>query len=819
MEDSVPCILFVRLAGAEPLSDLDRTRLVRLFYCATAPKFMYKTHDKWAAITSKTDDDSNVVGLAAPLINVTHEVMTSVAKSYLQEATKYNFFGDREITLVPRAEQEKPKGANGWTMPFLYEGVSNANAPAESVDGVRWLGRQKVKRNRKGEAYGGDDMNPYLIWDEGEYSTYPVAKTIVPGKKVINRVMTELEIIVDASPTTVPYADVLSTPKGTYDFEAYTKLFLDLLNRIKATKTDSTTVWVDVIRASASLRDRSILSSVELALTEVLGKVKRNEMGLSHEGVEEKYRQTNKQLFRGNIYVNFETLMEHLELLDDESYLIWKTQWLNEALDMIYNKLKPQIAGLALVAARYLRGTVFHDASVGFHGVWFTYDEGKKRWFKRKPDAGSLLELIGIVESKVNAIAKDPAQSQENNAVLKACVDIVQTETGREKLLKEMKSIVKVDSFSEIADKNYDMIPFMNYCVEVIKVGGKNTVTVRKHKKQDFTTKVIPIEYEGELSWKSPKVVAVMDFFRKFITDDESREFVLYWCGSSLWRGNRDRCILQIKGGGGNAKTTFMTILERLHSLVVKIKASAFYAYEKQAGAADTEFMAMKGAAIAAVEEIEPGKTGRTTVAKNLSGGGKLPLRAIFQAEEIVDSTAKLLFIGQNLLHWPDDQAMRDRLHNVNVESRFSDSAPADEATQWKERHFPKDPEFITKVPEMDEAILWIFVEYLKKYIALGRLPKAAKITKDTETYWEEHNIYKQFIEANYTIDPTCYVLQNDLFDVAHHYFARHPASREWKREGLLDYIKCQWGIYGSGNEVGYDTAKCVIKGFAAKGK
>jgi phage/plasmid-associated DNA primase len=825
-DDKVACIITVKLRQKNDLTSLDRTRLARLLYEASALRLVYKSGETWVGLTYKKGHEV-IATICAPCITSTPDNIRNIKRSYIEKAERCGYFGEEpgDVTLIDNEMPSHSKTmAKNWEDPVIFGKIMNSNLPAEELSSLEWftMSTGDVKRNRKGEAYreeGSRVPNGFLLWDEDQYKTYACKKPTDPNKlSSTNTVAKELDIKVDVCSGDLPVVDCVSSSKSKRElvFEDVKELFLELLTKIVEVKTEEIDVWIDCVRIAASLHDTAILGEVCNSLTLVFGKDKRLQLGLDPASIEKKYENSGQDIFKDKLHIGFETLAEHLERISYSDYATWKNAWLNKSLDSIYLKREQAIVGVAMLATRYMRGSILFDESTA-RGIWYGYDDVRKKWCKKEPNAETLRELKGIITDKAAGIAKDPAHNQDLLTLLRNSAELVATNSNRTKLLKEMKDIIKISGFSSFIDKNYNIIPLANCCVEVLEFGDKRQVSIRPHKKQDYTTKVVPISYKS-YSWDHPDVVWVMNFYRQFIPDEETLEFVLHWCGSCMWRGNRDRCILQLHGGGGNSKTAFVTTLEVLCDLVAKIKASAFYSYEKSAGSADTEFIALKDAAIGIIEEIEPGKTGRVAVAKNLSGGGKLPLRAIFQAEEKIDSTAKLLFVSNNLLHWPEDPAMVDRIHNVECVSRFSQSAPADPEDQKKENHYPDDPLFSSKLIERSSAIIWIFVEYLKSYLELGRLPKSTKVTEDTARYWREQNIYRIFVDSTFTRGDG-HISQNEFLHSASTYFHRHPSGKEFNRERLMSYIQGELGFCDSKSEIkiGHDVSRGIIFGISRK--
>jgi hypothetical protein len=760
--------------------------------------------DTDVAITARPSEDGLLVALAAPCIRVERENLTNIKEAYLRYTEANKILGESTITMDP--DNERPRKGKDWDPVMLYDMVKNSNEAALARDMNAWI--VKHQNEMKSKKYRDVEGDPdfYLMWDPEEYKSKHVTlkKTLPVGSPAKNEVASFLEIEVDACPRDLPLVNVLDFDKNRYNFEDIPRIFTSLLSAIQRTETKQAEVWVDIIQVSACLDDKRYVDEIDKAMSAVMTKQERTERHLTPQEVMSKHNETIRKCVKRRAFFGFETMMEHLELLEPKALEEWKNDWICNALKDLFNHAKQPLPGMGILAARYMRGTAVYESTSSRTGNWYSYDQRSKCWLKGSPPADRINELAGIVDNMVTAISREKTteEDQKNNLHLKTCGEMVQSQLNREKIMKEMSAVLRMDSFALVADKNYNMMPFANACVEVVEMGDSRRVVIRNHRKQDFTTKVVGAVYHHDYTWEHPDVMKVMDFFHKFITDPESLEWVLYWCGSLLWRGNRDRCILQMNGGGGNGKTIFVKIVETLGEHAVQLKAAAFYT-EKRAGAADTEFYALKGASVAIVEEIEPGRTGRVVVAKNLSGGGRLVLRNLFQTEEMVDSTAKLMFVGNVPLHWPDDQAMRDRLYHVEVDSRFSDSAPATKEQQEAEHHYPNNKNFVGEIDKLQDAIIWVFTEYLKKYVENGGLPYSKKIDEDTKKYWHEHNIYRQFYESTYVEDGVSRVAQQDLFKVANAYF---KGRNEYSREKLVVYLRSRLGTYGvDGCKTGYD--------------
>lgn len=834
-ESSSPLIVTIRIKDCEELDDLGRTRLAKILFDSSASRLQYRTTEAWVSLTTLTCPGSILATVAAPLINTGYSNLDSIKNDYVARAEHQGWFGE-----VRLEEDVMPSEEAGWSKPVIYGIITHTNQAAKTLDPLQWFAydNKKVRRNRKSAAYMTDDgeaSDPYKLWEPEQYATYEVKKPLDPSKiSKANTVAQLLEINVDVTGLGLPSIDCSSyTHREDVGFENVRQITTDLMGRLAEAEVKELSVWVDCIRVVASItrtkgsvptpedmeRRTFLMGELDKNLSRAFSKEEREAKGLSPKNVELLYNKTQQELFRGNYVIGFETLIEHLEHTNMESYREWKNVWLNSALDDIYTKARSPMVGAALLAARYLRGTSVYEETSTERGIWHTYDGITKKWKRKSPDAEEILQLKQVVLDKTKAISKEPTCNSELLGLLHQAGEIFSANASRTKMMKEMKDIVRVSDFGEMTDKNYSIMPVINGCIEVVETGDKRTVVFRPHKKQDFTTKVVGVKYEP-YSWDHPDVAVIMEAYRKFMPDYETREFLLYWSGSCLWRGNRDRCIVNMVGGGGNGKTTFfLKVLSVIREFTATLKASAFYSFEKHAASADTEFMALKGAAIGLVEEIEPGKTGKVVIAKNVSGGGRIPLRGIFQAEEIVESTAKLIFVGNHVLHWPEDTAMVDRIYLVECTSRFSPEAPEDPEDQEKEHHYPMDSNFTAKLDDLAPAILWILIEYLKKYVALGRLPHSEKIAEANKRYWLTQNIYREFIDMFYNPAEGVHTSTNELLKHAGMHFHKHKNGREYSTNSFMKYLVGTYGVVDpeASTKRGYDHAKGVVYGLTRK--
>lgn len=817
MAEAVPLQIHLLLRGVESLNDLDTTRLASATLSVSARRVIIKKTERWVAVTWKRGGAGCEVSIALPLVVLTADNLTHIRTGIPKMLNDKGW-----LTGGETAPDARPVREDGWSKPAIYTVIANSNEVAPHCSFKDWMMKEKelVSRARKGAYEGG----PYSLWSPSEYSSYKLKDTQNPNKVMkSNDLVALVEEYMDAASSVVP---PLTTLKSTRDrsYENYPYIFESLLKVIVEGDKGalrSSLVWMDITSVAASIPSYSGLERIDGAISSLFTKSEREELNLSYASILARHKRAGLAIATRKPSLRVETMMEHASRINEKAWEEWRIRWVDEILDLLYHKQESGESGMARLFSRLYRGRCLYDVSTR---SWWVFDNESNCWLKGAIDPEVMrCELQNALLNKIDAIVSSPDADKDLLANLETCERGVNKKTGkggRESIKTEMQDVLYTNDFSSLVDRHYDSFPLINCCIEVVESVGKREVVIRPHRKQDYNTRVAGVMYDPTLSWDHPDVKEVMEFYRRFISDDETRECILLWAGSLLWRGNRDRIILYLIGEGGEGKGAFLETLSCLDRFVGRIKGTAIYGNEKGAGAADTEFMALKRAALGVIEEIEGGRTGRVTEVKAISGGGPLPLRDIWKQEEDVDSTAKLLIVGNAEIHWPQDRAMEDRLCLVRCGARFSPDAPRDPALQEQQKHYLSDPLYSKKLSEKAHATMWILVEYLKKYVSLPHLPRSAKCREWTAKYWETQNIYRTFLNSSYTFVKGAYVSHNKLLADAARYFAHSNYRKEYNRDSLITFIKNELGIREKGASIdvsGYDMEKMLVYGITSE--
>ena len=84
----------------------------------------------------------------------------------------------------------------------------------------------------------------------------------------------------------------------------------------------------------------------------------------------------------------------------------------------------------------------------------------------------------------------------------------------------------------------------------------------------------------------------------------------------------------------------------------------------------------------------------------------------------------------------------------LGFSSYWSENAPKSLDEQYKTKHFMMDPLFEKQIPEMAPAFLYYLVKMFAVYRKEGMV-EPLSVKKMNEVYWEENDVYYQFIKEN----------------------------------------------------------------------
>ena len=289
-------------------------------------------------------------------------------------------------------------------------------------------------------------------------------------------------------------------------------------------------------------------------------------------------------------------------------------------------------------------------------------------------------------------------------------------------------------------------------------IGFKNGVydlqlnIFRDGRTDDYISKCLPINYK-EFEHSDTEVQMVIDFLMKVFPDESVRTYFLDMYSDLFVGGNTHKVVLFWTGEGDNGKSITQNILEEmLGELSIKFDTTLFSGKKTGLGNASPELArAEPPVRLATMEEPDRNEELNIGYLKKLSGGDKYWARDLFEkgkSTREVKPMFMLTFICNalpKLKH--SDQATWNRIRVIPFESTFvkdGESYPESFEEQMRQKRFPRDSDFSSKIPKMLEAFAWYLLEWRKNIVFR---PDPPKVREATELYRKQNDMYKQFID------------------------------------------------------------------------
>ena len=256
------------------------------------------------------------------------------------------------------------------------------------------------------------------------------------------------------------------------------------------------------------------------------------------------------------------------------------------------------------------------------------------------------------------------------------------------------------------------------------------TGELQKHRRKDYITQFIPINYNSNASRK-----VLNSFLSSVFLDDQSLiDYVQTLSGYGITGETKEQCMYIFYGNGSNGKSTLLDVLEyTIGDYMKTTPAATFIKSISSPGAATPELVALKNARIISCNEWEEDKRLNESRVKALVGSGTISVRALYGEQTSYQPTFKI-FLDTN--HYPRingaDYGIWRRLRVIPFNAQFI-----------KKRDV--DPDMKIKLFNEAEGILAWLVEGAVRYYQEGLdEPKAVKDA--TKRFKREEDVIGAFI-------------------------------------------------------------------------
>ena len=371
----------------------------------------------------------------------------------------------------------------------------------------------------------------------------------------------------------------------------------------------------------------------------------------------------------------------------------------------------------------------------------------------------------------------------------------------KDNVMKEAREVFYDKRFKDKLDNNPCLIAFKNGVYDL-----KEDV-FRSGRPEDFVSKSMPI-YFRQFSEDDKKVQEVYSFLEKVFPDKSVRTYFLD-TSSEIFMGGNHRKIFQMwTGDGDNGKSITQMFFELMlgSSLSIKIPTTLVTSKKPLSGSAWPELARAGGGVRAAwIEEIDESEEIYTGIVKHLTGNDSFVARDLFEKGKDIKEIKpmfKLFFICNKPSKFVGggDKATWNRARVVPFEATFcreNDPAPDTYEEQLRQKRFPMDKDFASKIPGLVEAFAWVLLQHRSK-------PKMMidpeKVRMATNAYRQRNDVYRQFIEECIIEDGHSTLSLIELYTQIKDWFKESlPGHKAPIKNDVKQYFVKIWGEPESG--------------------
>ena len=311
-------------------------------------------------------------------------------------------------------------------------------------------------------------------------------------------------------------------------------------------------------------------------------------------------------------------------------------------------------------------------------------------------------------------------------------------------ILAETSEKFYIEEFEEKLDTNPNLMGCINGVIETLD----NKAVFRDGKPEDFVSRSTSVFFRHDMNEKHGNYLRLMTWLKKTFPDKELLNHFGKLMGASLRGRNADKIFPIHTGCGNNSKSMIKKLIESAFGeYVVTFKTTTFTG--ARSSGPDPSVARSKFAHLAFIQEPDADTPLKTGVLKEMTGGDRFFARFLNQNGGAIEPMFTLHMQCNTIPMIPQcDKAIKNRVRVLPYLSEFVKNPPKNPDDQFREKKFLMDPFFESKIPEMASAFLYYCIKMYGVYRKEG-LKDPRLVMEHTDKYWEENDIYGQFIKEN----------------------------------------------------------------------
>ncbi len=286
--------------------------------------------------------------------------------------------------------------------------------------------------------------------------------------------------------------------------------------------------------------------------------------------------------------------------------------------------------------------------------------------------------------------------------------------------------------FLEKIDINFNLLAFNNGVYDFDKMVFRDT------QPDDYVSMTVGYDFSTTYSENKD---GLLKFLEDVLPIAEDREYLLQYLGDSI-TGNIHQLFTILTGDGSNGKSQLVKLIKDTFGNYYSAVPSPFFTRKEQdASTPDPCLLNLRYMRFVFGSEPPRKETLNTSNIKFLTGGDSKGLRTLFSVKSVDFAPNFALFLLCNDIPETDgyiDNAFARRLRCIHFPTKF-----VEKPTQPHERQI--DEEINKKFKNWRQDFVLLLIEYYKKKLNGTKLTAPKNVTKWTDKYKKDVDIYAQF--------------------------------------------------------------------------
>jgi phage/plasmid-associated DNA primase len=452
-----------------------------------------------------------------------------------------------------------------------------------------------------------------------------------------------------------------------------------------------------------------------------------------------------------NTILTVKTLAWYARQDSPDEYEKWHKDWYTPILERATSGLDTDVAEalyrvywLDFACASLGKGSLYYFTN----HIWKKLDNGHTLRTYISGDFITIFEKYRTVVSVRIQDSTDRRFKDSAEILVKKISNLItklKKRTFKNNVLSESLEKFYIDDFDRKLDSNPDLMGMVNGVMEACDMEA----VMRPGKPEDYVSKTTGLIWRYDLHWKHPLVIRLLDWLTKVFPNKQLLDYFGKISGSCLKGKNSDKLFPIMTGSGDNSKSMIKKVFESAFGAYCITFPTTLFTTKRAGGGPDPAVARSKYAHVAFAQEPDADDPLKNGTIKEMTGGDRFFARFLNDNGGEIDPMFTLFLMCNTVPIIPhSDKAMKNRVRLIPYLSTWVSNPPKTVDEQYAKRLFKKDPFFENQIPELAPAFMWYMAQMYGKYRTEG-LQEPPLVTESTTEYWNENDIYLQFINEN----------------------------------------------------------------------